>query len=83
MKKGQTPFTNSSNSGFQQQSFAHLLYRQGQKDETNKQDNNLTSPFKQQNFASNGVINQGNTNTVSVASFPNEGINNMSQNIFK
>ena len=83
MKKGQTSLKTSNNSGFQYQSFAHLLYRQGKREGQNSNDMNNSSPFKQHNPIQNGVNIQGNTNTVSVSSFPNNDISNMNQNIFK
>ena len=83
MKKGQPSLKSSNNPGFQYQSFAHLLYRQGKREEQNTQEVNNISPFKQNNQIQNNINIQGNTNTVSVSNFPAEGITNINQNIFK
>lgn len=81
MKKGQTSIKTSNNSNFQYQSFAHLLYRQGKREDQKSNDINNSSPFKQHNYYQNEMNIQGNTNTVSVSSFQNEDISYANQNI--
>jgi hypothetical protein len=78
MKKNLHSYAGNNKVGAQYQNFAHLLYRQGAKDQSNNPD----SAMAVSSYKSPNQLHNANTRTVPVTSFPNGRVTTMLQNSY-